>query len=383
MKKIDNALLSKESSLGKFPTHRLKRVDRPTNIITDGVKRVDPRDSPFGKAARGVYGPEVQKRFFKLNAKDAFTTTLSELTAHLDKAMQNDSNPIKAEITDSPDLLTHHIRQLGYYLQADIVGIGKVPETAYYSVNLRGESVDLQYHHAIVLVKRKDYDTMYASNGRDWSGGPLSYMPYQHLALISQTMASYIRRLGYTAVAEHMFCNPKIPGASSYDVLMPPLLLWAGIGEVSRAGIILNPFLGLGYKAAAVLTDLPLIDDKPIDFNLQDFCKRCELCAEMCPTRAIPTGDKTFYNGYQTWKLDDEKCGKFFICNYKGHGCNTCVKICPWTRPDSWNHNLVRGAVEQSSIARLVAIKTDSFLKDRRKQHPAQKWWFDTTMPAE
>ncbi len=383
MEGTDNVLLSKESNLDRFPTHLLKRVDRPTNSITDQVKRINPGESPFGKAARGLYGPKVQKRFLSITAKDPITTTLNELTAHLGKTIQNNINPVKAEITDNPGLLTHHIRQLGYYLQADIVGIGQVPATAYYSMNSLGEPINLNYKHAIMIVKRKDYYTMYASNGRDWSGGPLSYVPYQHLALISQTMANYIRRLGYSAVAEHMSSKPNLPAAQSYDVLIPPLLLWSGIGEVSRAGIILNPFLGLGYKAAAVLTDLPLIDDKPIDFNLQDFCKRCELCAEMCPSKAIPTGDKTMYNGYYTWKLDADSCGQFFICNNKGHGCNTCVKICPWTRPNSWNHNLVRNAIERSLIARLVAIKADSFLKDHRKEHPARKWWFDTKMPVE
>jgi len=77
MGKNGNALLSKESKLERFPTHLLKRVDRPTNTITDQVKRVDPRESPFGKAARGLYGTKVQKRFFSITAKDALTTTLS------------------------------------------------------------------------------------------------------------------------------------------------------------------------------------------------------------------------------------------------------------------------------------------------------------------
>jgi epoxyqueuosine reductase QueG len=63
-----------------------------------------------------------------------------------------------------------------------------------------------------------------------------------------------------------------------YVVLLPPLLLAAGIGEVSRAGIILNPFLGLAFKAAAVLTDTPILPDKPIDFGLQNFCQHCKIC---------------------------------------------------------------------------------------------------------
>jgi hypothetical protein len=45
-----------------FPVNKLKRVDRPTTIIEDDkVQRVKQSDSGFNKAARGDYGPTLQK----------------------------------------------------------------------------------------------------------------------------------------------------------------------------------------------------------------------------------------------------------------------------------------------------------------------------------
>jgi len=189
---------------------------------------------------------------------------------------------------------------------------------------------------------------------------------------MAHTIAEYIRRLGYPAQAQHALQDPV-----GYHVSIPPLLLWAGIGEISRAGIILNPFLGLAYKAAAVLTDLPLVPDKPIDFGLQDFCQHCKICAKECPSKAIPMGDKVLWNGYETWKIDERRCASFNILNKTGTICNNCVKVCPWTRPDAWQHNLVRWGVTRSSVARRLVVKADNIWQDHRKAHTKNKWWFD------
>ena len=44
--------------------------------------------------------------------------------------------------------------------------------------------------------------------------------------------------------------------------------------------VVLNPFLGPRYKADVVTTDMPLEIDRPIDFGLQDFCRKCGRCDE-------------------------------------------------------------------------------------------------------
>lgn len=56
-----HGILVKDGQLGPFPMYRLKRVDKPTNLITDNVQRVDFRKNAFARGARGDYGPAVQK----------------------------------------------------------------------------------------------------------------------------------------------------------------------------------------------------------------------------------------------------------------------------------------------------------------------------------
>jgi epoxyqueuosine reductase len=365
-------ILHNHKRLGPLPLERIKRVDKPTTLVTETIQRIDMRDTAYGLAARGEYGPAVQKAVQKtLPEKYPLSAAQKDIIDHIALIQPNPVAAGIAPIPQDPEILTRHVKAVGYFLKADVVGTCQVPESAYYSYDKEGSPIGVRYEHAIVLVMRKEGKAMRASTGSDWMGDPISFQAYEHLGLVAETMANYIRRLGWDASAQY---GPSF--VNRYLVLMPPLLLLAGIGEVSRAGIILNPYLGLGFKAAAVLTDMPLVPDKPIDFGLQRFCQSCQICARNCPSNAIPLGDKGMYNGYETWKLDTKRCASFNFTNKKGTMCNRCVKSCPWTNPPTGLHNLVRGMVRRSRLAQQVAIRAAALLRPG-EDRPAEKWWFD------
>jgi len=357
---------------GALTMQRIKRADKPTTRITEGVQRIDMRNTAYGLAERGEYGPVVQKGVQKsLPGKYPLSAAQKDIIDHI--ALINPP-PVAAGIApipQDPEILTRHIKAFGLFLKADLMGTCRVPESAYYSHDKQGNLVEVKYSNAILILMRKEANAVHASTGSDWMGDPISFQAYQHLGMVAETMANYIRRLGWDASAQY---GPSF--VNRYSVLLPPLLLAAGMGEVSRAGIILNPYLGLGYKAAAILTNMPLIPDKPIDFGLQSFCQKCKICAQNCPSNAITTGDKVFYNGYETWKLDTRRCASFNFTNKNGTMCNTCVKSCPWTNPPTWPHNLVRRMVMGSRLTHQIAIRA-AYLLEQGKGHPDQKWWFD------
>jgi reductive dehalogenase len=365
-------VLHNRKQLGPFPMDRFRHVDVPTTIITDAVQRIDMREMAYGLAARGEYGPAVQKGVQKsLPGKYPISAAQQDVIDHIALMQRNPVAAESAPIPQDPEILTRHIKAAGYFLKADIVGTCKVPESVYYSHDKQGNPINIHYENGIVLVMRKEQNAMHASTGSDWIGDPISFQAYQHLSLVTETIANYVRRLGWDASAQY---GPSL--VNRYSVLIPPLLLWAGIGEVSRTGVILNPYLGLGFKAAAVLTDMPLVPDKPIDFGLQSFCEHCKICAQNCPSKAISMGDKVMYNGYETWKLDTRRCASFNFTNKKGTMCNRCVKSCPWTNPPTWPHSVVRGMVMHSRLAQLIAIRAARLL-GLGKDHPDDKWWFD------
>jgi epoxyqueuosine reductase len=360
------------SPRGPFPMERIRRVDRPTNLIRDAAKRIDMRDTAYGLADRGEYGPVVQKGVQRsLPGKYPLSAAQKDMIDHIATIEPHAVAPEIAPIPQDAETLTYHIKAVGYFLKADIVATCRVPESAYYSHDKQGNLIAPRFTQAVIVVMRKEPGAMAASTGRDWMGDPISFQAYQHLGMVVETIANYIRRLGWEAAPQY---GPSF--VNHYSVLLPPLLLAAGIGEVSRAGIILNPYLGLGFKAAAVLTDMPLTADRPIDFGLQSFCEHCRICARNCPSGAIPTGSKVMYNGYETWKLDTKRCASFNFTNSQGTMCNRCVKSCPWTNPPTWKHNLVRSTVIRSRLAQRVAIRAASSLKSGEADS-GKKWWFD------
>ncbi len=354
-----------------LPMRKLKRVDTPTTLVTDSIQRIDSRENAFTRARRGDYGPAVAKEAPHAASKDPLGVSLGHIRRYVAMTEKNEISAEIAPIPENPEMLTRFIKRLGYFLRADIMSVTKLPGYAVYSHNMQGNKIDIDYKYAVVIVMDKEHQTLAASNGYDWIGLPLSYDLYLRLAVISETIANYIRRLGYPASAEY---TGKMP--EGCRVLFAPLLLWSGIGEVSRAGIILNPYIGMHFKAAVVLTDMPLVPDKPVDFGLQDFCRKCLICADYCPGNAIPRGDKTMHNGYETWKLNEQRCHSFRVMNKRGTYCGRCIKVCPWTKPYTWPHGLVRWAVQHSGVARRVAVRSSKALKPD-KSNSGDKWWFD------
>ncbi len=356
-----------------FPIKKLKRVDRPTTRIDDGkVQRVKQSDSGFNKARRGDYGPALKREGSSGRSPGPYPLEAAQLkiTGMMRSLVDGIVAQQKAPIPDDPAILSRHIKETAYFLRADLVGICNLPSYAVYADNLGpgGLPVELNHKYAIAVLIDQDWRTADAFTGHDWISNSMSMLGYSNSGFIAVILADYIRRLGYPARAHY---------SSNYQVVLPPILLWAGLGEMSRIGdCVVNPFLGPRFKAAVVTTDLPLFPDKPIDFGLQDFCSKCKKCARECPSGALSSGGKEIHNGYEKWPTNVEKCTKMRTGNRKGSGCGTCIKVCPWNKPYTPFHQVVGWAMRNSSIARSIAIRGDDFMGYGKPDY-SKKWWFD------
>jgi len=355
-----------------FPVHRLKRVDRPTTWINEAeIQRVDERAGGFHRAGQGEYGPYVQQEYYRFQEKYPLSGSLLEMSQRLAAAdaVSGKPGPKPAPGTDNPAAMARHIKETAYFLRADMVGICKLPP---YSVFTHGrwnnQPIELNHKYAIAILVDQDYKTAAAANGHDWISNSMSLVAYANSAFIACMLADYIRKLGYEARAHHV---------TNYQVVLPPILLWAGLGEMSRMGdVVLNPFLGPRFKGAVVTTDLPMEIDKPIDFGLQDFCSKCGKCARECPAQAISHGGKVREKGYERWPVNVEKCTSLRVGNRFGSGCGTCIKVCPWNKPYTPFHRLVNWGLRNVPPIRRFAIRADD-LFGYGKPDPARKWWLD------
>jgi reductive dehalogenase len=351
-----------------YPTHRLRRVDRPTTKITDEVARYDEREHGFFRALRGDYGPVPQREFLRFVDKYPLSAAMKAVEHHLVDAVDGPVAETRAPLPDDPAAMSRHIKQAALFMRADDVGICELPPYAVYSTDKNGDPIELGHTHAIAVLVDQGYDSFVAASGRDWLSNSQSFRSYTATALISSMLADYIRRLGYSARAHH---------SMDYKVVVPPILMMAGLGEVSRiGGIVLHPFMGPRFKAAVVTTDLPLQPDKPIDFGLQHFCDSCKKCARECPSGSITDGPKTMYNGYEIWRNDIDSCARFRVTNSLGSSCGRCIKVCPWNKADTWYHSMATWLAARSGLARRGLIWLDDFL-GYGKEDPDLQWWFD------
>ena len=243
----------------------------------------------------------------------------------------------------SPEEAARRVKELAQSLGADLVGTGPLRQEWVYSHVGRsygnaegfepwGTPVDLTSHTDVVAMGFK-MDTDFTRTAPEFPAILATTSAYAIGAYVAVRLAEYIRSLGYSARAHHVF---------NYRVLAVPVAVDCGLGELSRAGFLITREFGLGVRLGAVTTDLPLAHDGPADIGAQSFCERCEICAEYCPSGAIPKGEKVEHNGIRKWKLDEESCYRYWSA--VSTDCSVCMSTCPWTKPPTWLHRALTSA---------------------------------------
>ena len=308
--------------LSLYPMETVRRVERPTTLILDDeVPRVPKRAAFFQRALHGDLGDKAKAERSRFAFKTPFSWSLLHmiraLVPHQDGPVAPQADPALHDAAAN----TKAIKSLSYALGSDLTGICEIPPYAWFSHREDGSEIAPYHRYAVVMLIDQGFDTMEGASGDDWVSGAQSMRSYLRGAEIAGVMADFLRGKGIVARAQ--------TNADS-DVLHIPLILWAGLGELSRIGeLVLNPFVGPRFKSVVLTTDLPLTADKPIDFGLQTFCGQCRKCARECPCDAISLGPKIIFNGYEMWKPDVERCTRYRLTNQRGSACGRCMKTCP------------------------------------------------------
>ena len=79
---------------------------------------------------------------------------------------------------------------------------------------------------------------------------------------------------------------------------------------------------------------------------------------------AIPSGDRTPIDDGLRWAIDSETCYRYW--NVIGTDCASCIRVCPYSHPDSPAHNLVRVAIRKSAPARRAMLWLDDLFYGKK-----------------
>jgi len=271
----------------------------------------------------------------------------------------------------SPKHASKLIKQMAFKFGMSLVGITKLDSNFVFKNMMRGmpewgEEIPEHWKNVIVFGVPMNWDPMYAAVGYS-----TSYDAYYRAKMASGLMAAYLGELGYAA-------RPQFPG-NSYEVIMPPLAMLAGLGESTRNGILMTPEVGPNIRLAAVITNLDLEHDKPIDLNMKHFCESCKICADACPSGSISKSDKPddVVRGIRKYEFNQDGCWRFWNQGPtpSGLGCRVCIAVCPYTRKNNWIHALVKQAEprDPTGVTRnaLLAMQHNFFYyPDAESFHP-------------
>ncbi|MBC8449915.1 MAG: reductive dehalogenase [Chloroflexi bacterium] len=394
------------------------QVNRPTYEIVGPLSRFDERDSVFARERLRPGSPQerayhaLRPELTEIDRRLArFIEQVDEPEGDADQlnsALYRGSfGPVAAlalpDIVDgpvaerrlqvAPDVAARRLKAMARHLGADEVRIGPLnpawvyshrgtpPFFDHYRPNpphfdglpagyngLRwGDPIELPHTTAISMAFAQDR-ALLRSSGTPFSDFEVGRV-YAHSALVATQLAAYIRALGWSARAHHM---------RHYDVLVVPVAVDSGLGELGRCGYLINKRLGANLRLVCVTTDMPLALDRPVDLGVQDFCRKCLKCATTCPVRAIPQGEPVVVRGVRKWKLDEVKCLLYW--GHLGAACAICQTICPWSKPPTLPHRLVAEIAVRLPAARRFLVWADDLVYGREfRPAPPPRWGCETS----
>ncbi len=225
-------------------------------------------------------------------------------------AARNSSGPVakRRRAFASPAAAAAHVKDMAKRFGSEQAGIGPVTEDSVY------DTFTIELPHAVVVAVAHDPRDM--RHSPDAASGVGTMRAYRKAGRAALRLARHIRKMGWRAVAY----------GQSAEILHIPLAIAAGIGQLGKHGSLISREIGTSFRLAAVLTELPLAHDAPVDIGVEDLCATCLRCSTDCPAGAIADA-KQIVRGTEKWYVDFDKCVPYFV---KTYGCGYCLEVCPW-----------------------------------------------------
>ena len=258
-----------------------------------------------------------------------------------------------------PEYNTRIVKKAAKFFGAAMVGICKVDRRWIYSkgfnlLTRKEFDIDIgdEYEYSINMAVAMSYE--HYKYAPTHIAGATTGVGYSQMPFFAGLLAQFLRQLGYKA----------IPSGND-TALSVPLAIQAGLGEIGRSGLLVTPKYGSRVRLCKVFTNLPLVCDEPIEFGVTAFCEACAKCADNCPGRAIPYGDRTTEplnisnasGGALKWYVNQERCFAFAAKNTVE--CGNCIRVCPFNKPAGWLHDASRLVIERFPGFNRLFVKAD------------------------
>jgi len=348
--------------------HRFHRI-QPGMTEFDSYYKAHPDKTEFDEKVRSLpqLGYPGSRSYHLLTSP--FMVSTFDVLERMTRNVEWSPDPIEQQpVRVSPHEVTLRIKGFARYLGADLIGITKLNPAYVYSHIGRspgewGAPISLDHAYAIAICVEMDHDMI--RHAPHHATSTETAYKYFKVAQVATVVARYINLLGYEARA-HVDGN--------YRVLCVPIAVDAGLGELGRSGLLITPEFGPRVRISIVTTNMPMTEDDPVHFGVQNFCDFCKKCATNCPSAAIQSHSKSVINGVEKWQSIQESCYKYW--RIQGSDCSVCIHVCPYSHPRSFMHNAVRWAIRRNALTRRIALFCDDLFYGRRPGscYPLPDW---------
>ena len=289
-----------------------------------------------------------------------------DMDSHFFKGLYDsvDAIPFKHPKVKTGDNFHKKIKAITKHYGAFDVGIVTLKPNHYYThhggvndalgLDNYGRPIKKRHKTAIVYAVKMNADYIKRAPHYETLLGTMN--TYFDVAVIGARLAGYLKRLGYPSIFQ---------SEAYYETPLVPLGYDAGLGEIGMSNHLIHPEIGDGMRLGAVLTDLELTADSPVDFGLKAFCDRCALCMMNCPNQSIHFKTR-HVNGRRFYRFDDQSCYKLF--KTAGTDCGVCIQSCPFTHGiDVDTRTWMRG--DRARIDKVIKTYLEETGPARRKRY--------------
>lgn len=311
--------------------------------------------------------------------------------------LQENLHPDLKKWKGDPKENNQYIKKAAHFFGSGPAGVAKLNERWFYSHSGLAEYPEIIFSDTAkvperdnkrciiprsmnrVIVMTCPTDGMLLKYSPSITGGLGTSHGYSTMMELAGKMANFIRMLGYQAIPTVDTCSNIVPQAID-----------AGLGELGRNGLLVNPEMGQNFRITTLVTDMPIEADKPIEFGVADFCKTCKKCADLCPSESISKADDTTYDvacpsnnpGMKKYYVNTWKCLDFWVKS--AGGCSNCISVCPYSKPGTWIHDIVKAVSSKTSLLNSTFIKLDDALGyggTLEKHNNPREWWTSKGRP--
>jgi len=257
---------------------------------------------------KGIEGPSSED--LKRIIPKVFNTVRKAISTY-----KKEIDDLPESVQSAPQEFWDEIVMQAKKLGIDLVGFAPIDEDLMFENDHVG-GIEVLYENAIVLGMEMDYEAI--DTAPEPPAGVESLNIYAKLGEATNKLTKFIRSKGYRAIGCHPLGGP---------ILYPAMAVKAGLGKIGKQGLLITKKFGPRQRLSLIavnITPLPEIVQETID--IEQYCKKCNRCVNLCPPSAIYKEPIAKENGIVT-RIDGDKCIEYF---YETMGCSVCIKECPF-----------------------------------------------------